>query len=59
MELGWPLQQSSVTYCPYCGEPYYRPSKAAEASRRMAQAAAWLAALILGGGLMFLYHVLT
>jgi len=58
LELGWPLNQMSVTYCPYCGEPYYRLSKAADASRRIGVAVMWLSALIVGGSLFLLYRML-
>jgi len=58
MELGWPLSQMSVTYCPYCGEPYRRPSHAAEASARMTTAVLWISGLIIGGSLILLYCVL-
>jgi len=58
MELSWPLSQTSVTYCPYCGEPYCRPSKAAEAARRMGVAVMWISALIAGGSLFLLYRML-
>lgn len=25
MEVSWPMRQSSLTHCPYCGTPYRTP----------------------------------
>lgn len=26
MEVSWPMKQTSLTTCPYCGTPYQRPT---------------------------------